>query len=325
MTRYAQETNAESHQKKGYLICLTGTIFWSFTAIFIRYLTDHFELLPLPLAFWRDLVVFIALSLVFTFFFPPLLQIRRENWRFLATYGLVLSLFNALWTLSVALNGAAVSTVLAYSSPGITAVIGWRFFKEKLGWLKVAAILFSLVGTILVADAWQAQYWALKPVGILAGLASGLGMAGYSLMGREASRRQINPWSALWFSFGTASLLLLAYNMLLSPVLPFDLRVQLGTARELFSLGASLPAWGLLIALGILPTIGGYGLYTVSLGYLPASVANLIATLEPGMTALWAYLLLGERLTPVQLFGSLMILTGLMLLRLQKEPERTET
>lgn len=324
MTSYAQAVKTESRQKKGYAICLTSTVFWSFTAIFIRHLTEQYGMLPLPLAFWRDLIVFLVVGVVFTLFFQERLRIQKKDWWFLAAYGGVLSFFNSLWTLSVALNGAAVSTVLAYSSPGITALVGWRLFKEKLGWVKIGAILLSLAGTVMVADAWEAQYWAVKPIGILAGLASGLGMAGYSLMGREASRRQIDPWSALWFSFGTASLLLLGFNLFLSPALPLDLREPLGTARELFSLGASLPGWGLLIALGILPTIGGYGLYTVSLGYLPASIANLIATLEPGMTALWAFLLLGERLTQAQLIGSLMILTGLLLLRLQKEPELVE-
>jgi drug/metabolite transporter (DMT)-like permease len=319
-TGYADAAGAEAQQKKGYIICITGTVIWSFTAIFIRYLTDHYALLPLPLAFWRDLFVFLTLGVVFSVFIPRLTHIRREHWGFLTAYGLVLSLFNAVWTLSVAMNGAAVSTVLAYSSPGITAVIGWRVLHEKLGWWKIAAILLSLMGTVLVADAWRAEYWALRPVGILVGLFSGLGMAGYSLMGRAASSRQINPWSALWFSFGSASLFLLAYNLFLSPFLPQSLSVQLGGSRDLFSLGASLPGWSLLAALAILPTIGGYGLYTVSLGYLPASVANLIATLEPAMTALWAFLLLNERLTPVQIAGSAMILTGLMLLRWQKEP-----
>ena len=60
----------------------------------------------------------------------------------------------------------------------------------------------------------------------------------------------------------------------------------------------------------------GFGLYNVSLGYLPSSVANLIVTLEPAFTAVIAYLLLGERLTVVQLGGSLMILAGVVSFRM---------
>jgi drug/metabolite transporter (DMT)-like permease len=71
-----------------------------------------------------------------------------------------------------------------------------------------------------------------------------------------------------------------------------------------------------MLVLAIGPTLGGYGLYTVSLTYLPATTANLIVTLEPAMTAVLAFLFLGERLTIPQLAGSAVILTGVFLLRL---------
>ena len=68
-----------------------------------------------------------------------------------------------------------------------------------------------------------------------------------------------------------------------------------------------------MLAIG--PTLGGYSLYTVSPTYLPAATANLIATLEPTITAVLAFILLGERLTPPQLLGSGSILAGVLLLR----------
>ena len=68
-----------------------------------------------------------------------------------------------------------------------------------------------------------------------------------------------------------------------------------------------------MLAVG--PTIGGYGLYTVSLTMLPAATANLIVTLEPAMTAVLAFLFLGERLAPLQLVGGGLILAGVVLLR----------
>jgi drug/metabolite transporter (DMT)-like permease len=81
-------------------------------------------------------------------------------------------------------------------------------------------------------------------------------------------------------------------------------------------LGRSASGWAILLLLGIGPTIGGFGLYLVSLGYLPATVANLIGALEPVFTGLWAYLLFSEQLTSVQLIGSLIVLASVMLLRL---------
>ncbi len=81
-------------------------------------------------------------------------------------------------------------------------------------------------------------------------------------------------------------------------------------------LGDSYMGWAILLLLGVGPTIGGYGLYLVSLGYLPATVASLIGALEPVFTAIWAYLLFHEGLTGIQLAGSLMVLASVVVLRL---------
>jgi drug/metabolite transporter (DMT)-like permease len=67
--------------------------------------------------------------------------------------------------------------------------------------------------------------------------------------------------------------------------------------------------------LAVGPTIGGFGLYTYSLSYLPAGVANLIASMEPALTAAIAYLFLGEQMTSVQWLGSGLILVSVLSLR----------
>ncbi|HEY5485256.1 MAG TPA: DMT family transporter, partial [Candidatus Cryosericum sp.] len=59
----------------------------------------------------------------------------------------------------------------------------------------------------------------------------------------------------------------------------------------------------------------GFGLYNVSLGYLPSSVANLVLTLEPAFTAVIAYVVLGEHLNGIQIAGSLLIMGGVVFLR----------
>jgi drug/metabolite transporter (DMT)-like permease len=243
---------------------------------------------------------------------PFLLRIKRQHLFYLIVYGLILAIFNALWTLSVALNGAAVSTVLAYCSAGFTALLGWWFLNERLDWAKLLAVALSLGGCVLVSGALEAAAWQANLAGILTGILSGLGYAIYSMMGRSASQRGLNPWTTLVYTFGFATGFLLLFNLLPGGLLP-------GAAArpaDLFWLGNSLAGWGILFLLAAGPTIAGFGLYNVSLGYLPSSVANLVATLEPVFTAVIAYFLLGERLNWVQLGGSLLILTGVVFLRI---------
>jgi drug/metabolite transporter (DMT)-like permease len=304
---------------KGYLIAIVGTAIWSATAVFIRYLTQVYQMPPLVLAFWRDLLVSVALSLVLRAIAPALLRVDRRHLYFLLLYGFILSIFNSLWTVAVALDGAAVATVLAYSSPAFTALVGWKLYGERLDWTKITAVLLSIAGCAFVSGAYDLAAWQVNPVGIMAGLLAGVAFAGYSLMGKAASHRDINPWTTLLYIFALAAGFLLAYDLILGGLQtafrepPAVLKLA---SLNLMWLGSAWIGWGALIALALGPTIGGYGLYTVSLTYLPASVANLIATLEPSMTATLAFLFLGERFTAPQLAGGGLVILGVILLRI---------
>jgi drug/metabolite transporter (DMT)-like permease len=223
-----------------------------------------------------------------------------------------LATFNALWTVSVAQNGAAISTVLVYCSAGFTVVLGWWFLNEPLDVGKIVAVVLSLCGCVLVAGAWNPTVWRTNVLGIVTGIISGLGYAAYSLMGRRASQRGLNPWTTLLYTFGFAAAFLLLFNLFPGDVLP-------GVAArpaDFLWLGNSLAGWGVLFALAAGPTIAGYWLYNVSLSYLPSGVANLIVSLEPAITAAIAYVLLGERFTGVQVGGSVMIMAGVAFLRI---------
>ncbi|MFZ2413449.1 MAG: DMT family transporter [Candidatus Cryosericum sp.] len=84
---------------------------------------------------------------------------------------------------------------------------------------------------------------------------------------------------------------------------------------DLLWLGHAARGWFVLFLLAAGPTVAGFGLYNVSLGYLPSSVANLILTLEPAFTAVIAYVVLGERMNGTQIAGSLLILGSVLFLR----------
>jgi drug/metabolite transporter (DMT)-like permease len=294
---------------RGYVIAIISAIFLSTTAIFIRQLTQVYHMPALVLAFWRDgLVVLTLLPILGRR--PARLRVTRRDVRYLVGYGFVLASFNALWTHSVALNGAAISTVLVYASAGFTVLLGWWLLQERVDWPKLLAVALSLGGCVLVSGALDAAAWRTNLAGILTGVLSGLAYAAYSLMGRSASQRGLNPWTTLFYTFGFATLFLLGLNLLPGEVLP-------GAAvhpTDLFWLDDAWMSWVLLILLAAGPTVAGFGLYNVSLSHLPSSVANLILTSEPVFTIGVAYLVFGERLSGIQFVGSLLTLSGVALL-----------
>jgi drug/metabolite transporter (DMT)-like permease len=85
------------------------------------------------------------------------------------------------------------------------------------------------------------------------------------------------------------------------------------TPQTIFSLGTAWQGWLILATLSIGPTLIGYGLYTVSLRYLSASVATVIASLEPALTAILAIFVLFERLEWPQWLGWGLILGAVLL------------
>jgi drug/metabolite transporter (DMT)-like permease len=55
------------------------------------------------------------------------------------------------------------------------------------------------------------------------------------------------------------------------------------------------------------------------MNYLPASITSLLATTEPAMTAVEAYIFLDERMSLVQIIGSLIILSAVLIVQLERE------
>jgi drug/metabolite transporter (DMT)-like permease len=302
----------EGNVNRGYFFAFLSAVILSTTGILIRFLTQTYALPALVLALWRDLFVILPLGVILLIVRPRLLKIPLKFLPLLIVYGLVLSLFNACWTLSVSINGAAVGTVLCYSSAAFTAILGWWFLKEKLGWGKIAAVLLSISGCLLVSGALYASSWQANLLGIVTGVATGLFYAIYSLMGRTFSQRGLNIWVMQFYTFGFAALFLFIYNTLLGGILP-------GSAQnfsQLFWSPLDFKGWLILFLLAAGPTLLGFGTYNVSLTYLSSSVANLIVTLEPVFTTISAYFIFGERLSLIQLVGGLMIVGGVVVIRL---------
>ena len=299
-----------SRLSRGYIIALTATVLWSFTGILISYLSKTYSLPSLVLAFWRDLFVSIGMVVGLLIFSRARFHLARIHWGFMVLYGFTLAIFNSMWTFSVQYNGAAVATVMAFSSPAMTAILSRIVYKEQFSGVKVFSIILSLVGIVFVSGAYDPSTWNLNPLGIIFGLLSGLLFAVYNLEGKHASDTNIDSWTALLYSFAWATVFLLFFN------LGNDLFITDKTLfADMFWLGNLFAGWGILFFLGVAPTLGGFGLYTLSLRYLSPTTSNLIATLEPAFTAIWAYFLLNEILTGTQLFGGALVLMGVILLR----------
>jgi drug/metabolite transporter (DMT)-like permease len=278
------------------LAVLLAAALWATTGIFVKLIATASDISALTLAFWRDLTTCLILLAVIGLARPGWLRVRWRDLGWLAAQGASLGIFHMLWFLSVLLNGAAVATVQQAAMPAIVAVVAWLVWRESLTWSKVLAIVLTFVGTVLVSGLGLSGKPGLSVGGLVLGLGIPLTYATWNLVGKKV-RRRYNPFTMLAYVFAFAALVELPFQFLTPwpwPVAPLAL----------------LWFGGLIVLSTLIP----FSVYTSALGRLPASVATILAMSEIAFVAVYAYLLLDERLSASQVLGSLLVVGGVLML-----------
>lgn len=280
----------------GYLAVVAATACWGTSGIFVKFIVTDTGISALALAFWRDLFTFVVLLTGMSLLRPRELRIRRRDLGCLVGLGASLGTFHVFWNLAVMLNGAAVATVQQAAMPAIVAVAAWFIWREPLTWNKIAAILLTFTGTVLVSGLDALGQVNLTLVGLLVGLGTPLMYASWNLFGKKA-REQYGPLTILTYGFGFGALVLLP--------------LQFFTPQP-----GAVPLSGWLLFAGLIgvATIAAFSAYTFALGRLPASVASILAMSEIPIVSVYAYFLLAEQMASNQIFGALLVVGGVLIL-----------
>lgn len=293
----ASQTGAStSIDPAGVAAVLLAAASWGTSGIFVKFVAAETSVSALALAFWRDSTTFAVLVVTLAVFRPAWLRVRRIDLRLLAAMGASLGTFHVFWNLAVMLNGVAVATVQQVAMPAIVAVAAWLIWREPLTLIKVVAILLAFFGTVLVSGPDLLGGARLSLTGLFIGLGTPAFYAAWTLFGKRA-RSEHNPITTLTYAFAFGALVLLPLQFFTPQPFPVS-----GTALLWFA------------ALISLSTIMPFTLYTWALGRLPASVASILAMSEIAFVAVYAVVLLGERLTPGQVLGAILVLSGVLLL-----------
>jgi drug/metabolite transporter, DME family len=290
-----------SNPRTGYLICVLAALCWSGTGPIISYLLEEHAVAPLVIAFWRDLLIAGACLGGVLALRPAWLRAAWPDMRGFALMGtLSVGLYHAIFVTSIALNGAALAVVLIYLYPTFVTFGAAFLFKERITLVNLLALGLALVGCFLLVRAYDPAVLQVSWLGVLVGIASAITHAGYVLFSQRAVTRH-NPWLSLGLTMFFGALFLLVLSLFVEgPV-------------GLFSVGVGWWPWLLLIILALGPTLLGYGLFTISLRYLPGRIGSLVLVLEAPITTLLAMLFLGERLEPLQMVGMGCILLAAVL------------
>ncbi len=286
----------------GYIAVIAAASLWGLSGIFVRFILRSANFGPVSLAFWRDLLTFLALLGGLLLLRPGWLRVEKRDLPWLAAVGVSVGAFHVFWNLAVFVNGPAVATVQQAAMPAIVAVIARFLWRESLGWRKFLAIALTFLGTVLVSNIASLNQTDLTLSGLVViGLGLPLSYASWNLFGKKV-RRRYGVLTVLTYGFGIGALALF----------PFQFFVP-------FPWPAPLVTWFWFAGLIFVPTIAAWYAYLFGLGRLPASVASILSMMEIPFVAVYAYLFLNELMTFTQAIGAVMVIVGVSLLFWQKK------
>ena len=223
---------------------------------------------------------------------------RTQFWQVIGVgfvgYGISLSLQFLGTKLSSAANGSLVTS----ATPAFVLIFAWILLKEKITSLRLIALLLATFGVVAVIDPRSAQLNPDLFLGNLLLLGAGLTWALYSVLVRKATQAlDVLPFSLIAFLGG----------------LPVSLPAS---AWELKTIGVgqiNLGIVGGVLFLGIISTALAMVLWNSAFTLIDANLASLTFFAQPVVGTLLGWLFLGEKITPLFLFGGILIGIGLVI------------
>jgi drug/metabolite transporter (DMT)-like permease len=232
----------------------------------------------------------------------------RVSWRevpFLAAFGVVgIALTQYLYYVAIGRLPVGIALVFEMTAPVFIALWVWLVRGERVRRRSWGALALSLSGLVLVAEVWRGG-GSLDAGGVVAALGAALCLATYYLMGeRGASTR--DPVALTCWSFVAAVL----FWAVAAPFWPFDPAV-LGDSVPV-SLGSfEVPLWVLVAWIVVLGAVLPFWLSLAALRHLPPTTAGLVATVEPVLASVVAWLWVEQVLSGWQVLGGVVVLTGI--------------
>jgi drug/metabolite transporter (DMT)-like permease len=194
---------------------------------------------------------------------------------------------------------ASLLSLLLYTFPAMVAAAAIALGRERLDGRRLTALALALGGLVLVVAG--AGTGALDPLGAALALAAAVVYSTYILVSdRVVGRMRPHVLSALVSTGAAASLTVV--SSLLGQLRPGDVTVV---------------GWGWLACLSVVSTVGAILLFFAGLRRAGPTTASILATVEPLVTVVLAFLVFGERLGTVQLVGGVFVLSAVLVLNVR--------
>ncbi|MBL8154951.1 MAG: DMT family transporter [Anaerolineae bacterium] len=237
-------------------------------------------------------------------------RIGRSEVLFGGLSGLFLAIHFATWILSFEYTSVLVSVVLVTTNPLWAALLEMVFLRARLGRLVILGLIVGVLGSIMVAfPPTGAISLGQNPLlGSALALTGAVAVAVYFVLGRKL-RAGLPLLPYIWLVYSSAAIILI--------IVVIVARIPIT--------GYSASGYFWLVAMALIPQLIGHSSFNYVLKFLPASYVGIASQLEPVLSAIIAFFLFRESPAALQIAGSGIILTGVILASLGQSRSSQET
>ncbi|WP_320005783.1 EamA family transporter [Maridesulfovibrio sp.] len=283
---------------KGCIFVICAAIMWGLIGPISKFPIEQ-GIAPLENAFWRAVFAWILFAVHACRI--RAVKINIKDLPQIIIFGFVgVTIFYGSYQLAVQNVGAALASVLLYTAPAWVAFMSWLLLGEKMTPVKISAMLITLFGVVCVSLGPQifgtGKEMNFTWPGIIFGLTSGFTYALYYIYGKTIFARYTTPTIFL-YALPIGALCLLP---------TFDFTPKTGTS------------WASIVALAVICTYGAYSVYYAGLKTLEPTAASVIATIEPVVAAILAWLWWNESFDWTGYIGSALIIAAVLMMVMEK-------
>ena len=202
------------------------------------------------------------------------------------------------WHQGIEEVGAGLATVLGNLQVVLVGLLAWAILRERPSNRSLAAIPVALVGVILISGVLEQGAYGRNPgLGVAFGILTAVSYAGFLLLLRESNRDLRRPAGPLFDATLVAGLTCIPIGLVIGNL----------------DWTPGWPAQGYLLLLALSSQVLGWLLISITLPRLPAALTSVLLTFQPVLTVLFAWAILDESPSALQLGGVALVLCGLLI------------
>ncbi|MGI5500145.1 EamA family transporter [Lentzea sp. CA-135723] len=236
--------------------------------------------------------------------------LAAARWRVLGMGIIGVAITQVLYFAAIARIPVATALLIEFLAPLILVGFAWAASRKTPAPVVLVGSALAVGGLVLVIGPGAIQ--AVDPLGLLAAFGAALGCSGYFVIAARPSNG-LPPVALAGAGLLVAAPALAVIGGL--GLLPFT-----ATFHDVPLFGTPVAWWVPLLVVAVVATALAYASGITASGILGSRLASFIALLEVVSASLFAWLLLGETLSPLQLFGGLLILGGIVFVRAERQP-----